>query len=628
MGQDQGSPDSYEQLRQWYLARLRYLSEEEANRTMATPASRIASDKLAIQQLVASGVMPRIEGPKKASRSILLPGFILSWFLMQAFCLVALVLQESSFMPGLTHYLELTFMSLAPFFAPPSFATIPDRLTFLAFFVFPLILLVFLPPGQLRLPKHTFFRALSSQLSVKIALLALLVLVCVYVMIAFQGAAAPEAISLAGETQTNPTEGYERCLLAWGSLLLWLPIFSLKKQQNEVRSILDRVLSIQKEVRSGDGKEAFERPPEDDLNANLTDLETSIQEILQRERAIADFSKTVLICFDKSMRIEAISMSCFMQWGYYQHELIGQNLAYIVFHEDFRAFSESLSSGKSSIEQYGRIRKGDSTIMDCNWYIDWSTRLQKYFASCEDISDRMNLERARNDFIAQLTHDMRSPLSGVNMILEMIDDYVFGDLSPRMHNSIKSARESLNRVLQLINDILDAERLRHSKQTLEVGSIDIAHACNAAMEEVLPLAVDRKVKLGFKYQSENISVRADEKLLRRVLVNLLSNAVSFSQNGQEVNVTVSISSDSAMIKVIDSGPGIHHDYHRVIFERFGAPKMTTVQRPSTGIGLSICRDIIVAHGGLIGVESELGKGSTFWFTIPLDRRKTTTLMSS
>jgi signal transduction histidine kinase len=309
-----------------------------------------------------------------------------------------------------------------------------------------------------------------------------------------------------------------------------------------------------------------------------------------------------------------------LQWGYYQHELLEQDFSYILFQADYQQFADAIkSTKKSSFEHHARINRGDHRTMDCLWFIDWSAQLGKFFAACEDITDRMNLERARSDFIAQLTHDMRSPLTIVSMSLELISENTSIPLPVKVRNIVVAARASLSRVLQLINDILDGEKLRHSRHALEMSSVDIVRLCKSALAEISSMAVESKIRLALTLDSEAIFVRADEKLLRRVVANLLSNAVSFSPEGSCLGFAVTISSDSAMVKISDEGPGIHQDYHSAIFERFGAPKSSTMQnRPSTGIGLSFCRDIVIAHGGLIGVDSELGKGSTFWFTIPLD----------
>ncbi|MBX9690591.1 MAG: PAS domain-containing sensor histidine kinase [Candidatus Obscuribacterales bacterium] len=602
--------DSSEQLRHWYLARLRSLAQEKASRTLKTPSGIMASDKRAIRLLVESAAHPRMQKPEEAKN--FLPFLMPVWLLFQVLSLGLLFMQENSLMQALARYGDFTVLSLVPNLSSIKFASAIDRFCFFAFFILPGLSILLIPARNLYFDRVKILRYLLSDRVAIASFLLLLAVVFLNVIFSMQHAASgPEALSLAGD---SPDDN-DRSVLAWACFALILPIMHFKSNRKQEFLLKEKLDDIQSELQG----QAQKTVSVTGLEGRMLEVEESVQELLQRERAIADFSKTVNICFDNEMMIEAVSLSSFAQWGYYQHELLGQNLERIIFREDYQRFKDALRHG--SFEHYARIRKSDNSIMDISWFIEWSESLQKYFATCEDISDRMNLERARNDYIAQLTHDMRSPLSGVSMSLELISENVFGEVPEKMMQSIETSRQSLSRVLQLINDILEAEKLRHSKQSLAIQSLDLGLHCKQAIEEIRPLAMEKKVRLSLAIQAENVIVRADKKLLMRVFANLLSNAISFSGENDEVKLVLQVASDIAVVQIMDNGPGIHRDYHQVIFERFGAPKLSASQeRQSTGIGLSFCRDIVVAQGGLIGLESEPGKGSTFWFTIPLERR--------
>ena len=599
--------DSYEQLRQWYLARLRQVAQEEASRTMATPASRIASDQKAIRQLAESAANPDpASGPQPSSK---LPRLLLTvWLGLQALFFCIFCLRENSVQLGLNCFVDLTFSSLLPRSNSTPIDDLTDKLCFLSFFAAPAIMLLCTPSSYIDFAGSPQATKLKIWLP-KAATICFGLIFLILLFLPGSNSVAPQALSLMKET----VEGPERSFLAWLCILLFIPCLNLKYNQSFGEKAAKKIGLINNAINPTSAKtEAIEK--------ELDELETSVKELLQRERAIADYSKTVILCMDKGMNIEAISMSCLAQWGYHQHELLGQSLECIMLQEDFGNFGTAVSSSAGSLEQYSRIRKGDNSIMDGHWFIEWSSKLQKYFATCDDITDRMNLERARTDYIAQLTHDMRSPLGGVSMNLEMIGE-MYTDLPAKLLASISLSKRALARVLQLITDILDAEKLRHSQRTLTLQRVDLIHISQSALDEIQNTAAEKSVRLSLKAKSEKIFVRADPALLMRVLANLISNALSFSPENAELKIELAQNSDSAIIKIIDQGPGIHKDYHRAIFERFGAQKVSgSYDRQSTGIGLSICRDIVTAHGGLIGVESSPGQGSTFWFTLALERR--------
>jgi signal transduction histidine kinase len=604
--------ENYKLLRQWYLAHLRHLAQEDEAKTMATPASRIASDKRATQKVAASAAAQTIK--KTATRRrYLFNWFLIFWLALQILFLAILSWQESSLGQGFVRFGQDTLMALVPGTNNAQFNLVTDRLCFACFFVLPCLVIALLPPHELsRLPfiSPGLFRLIFSERTAAVSLVLLLALILAALLFSSQTASNPAQLTLAVESPAGP----EHWLPGWICLFLTIPIIYLKS----LRATIDTSYQKLNQIQAGiEGKSAAASPGKD-LQNGLDALETSVQEVLQRESAIADFSRTVILSFNKDLKIEAISQSSFLQWGYHQHELIDENLSSIMLKDDIQEFADAIKSASgASFQHQARLRRGDNSIMDCLWFIDWSAKLGKFFAACEDNTDRMNMERGRNDFIAQLTH-VRSPLTSVSMSLELIASNTPDDMSSKMGNTITTAMVSLKKILQLINDIMDGEKLRHSTQALQIRNVDIVKTCKICLHEMRSLAAESKLRLSFILSRDEIIVKADEKMLSRVITNLLSNAVSSSPAGSLLKVSLDVSSDSALVKITDEGPGIHQDYHQAIFERFGAPKSASMkERPTTAIGLSFCRDMVVAHGGLIGVESEPGKGSTFWFTMPL-----------
>lgn len=591
--------DIYNNLREWHLARLRNIAKEGAEQTNTTPASLIASDKEAIRQLIKASATKAVTKTYKRFRLDFLLWF---WLSVQLGTLMIQMSHGKSTQLAITEYFQVTFGALFPFASSAvDFASMDNRICFAGFYFLPIVLLSAAPIFSFRpfiglMEKKNLAglqQVQSFVSSTSFIFPATIVLICL------------EALSLS----LNP--GQVQNPLALSSVLLLLIVWYAKLQACQKEIAIAQLSKIEKDVNNTSS----------DAKATLLDsierLDLTMQELLQRERAIADFSRTVIISFDRSLNIDAVSPSALMEWGYYQYEMLNRNFASFIFREDANAVEEKLRSQKDSgpFEMVARIRKRDNTIADYNWYVDFSARLDRYFVACDDVTDRMTLERARDDFIAQLTHDMRSPLSAVVMTLALFSEKVFGELPVKVYESIDRAQSGLQRVLGLISEILETEKLKNSQQSMELVHVGISELCNKIFAELQSLAHERKVT--FVLEGPEMQVMADYNLMSRVFANLLSNALSFSPEGSKVTVEILRSSDSALVRITDMGPGIHQDYHRMIFERYKTPKQLESKRVSTGLGLWISREIVTAHGGKIGVESELGKGSTFWLTLPI-----------
>ncbi len=599
------SSEVYNKLREWQLARLRNIAKEGAEKTATTPASLIASDKEAIRELIKSASQPAAkQQPTSRLKITSLPIF---WFLAQVLALAGLYAQSGD-NPIIGYYNSTLACLIGQ--CRGDFITLGERFAFAAFFILPSVLLLLTPSASfqpLHSPRSTGLlselqRFFSSQKKIGF-LLSALVLVSTFSFIVLK----PES------TESCKTLAFTVLGISLGALSI--AIFALRFTFSQ-REVLDSKLDqIQKEI-SGE-----ERKGSNGISLfSIEKLELSMRELIQRERAIADFSKTVIVSFDKNMKIDAVSPSALMQWGYYQYEMLHKNFADFVFQEDLGQVDDGLGKAKEkgTFELVARIRRKDNTIADYNWYVDWSPRLDRFFVACDDVTDRMMLERARNDFIAQLTHDMRSPIAAVVMTLALFSEKVFGELPTKVYESIDRAQSGLSRVLDLINDILDTEKLHHSLHVIDAVNVDLFELCERVFSELQAISVEKKV--GFELSGKNMQVPADFNLMTRVFSNLLSNAMSFSPAGSKVRVEVIESSDAAIVRIIDSGPGIHPDYQQMIFERYKTAKLVSSKRVSTGLGLWISKEIVLAHGGKIGVESELGKGSTFWLSLPVKKR--------
>jgi signal transduction histidine kinase len=229
----------------------------------------------------------------------------------------------------------------------------------------------------------------------------------------------------------------------------------------------------------------------------------------------------------------------------------------------------------------------------------------------------------KSQFLANMSHELRTPLNAILGYAELIMDDIYGGVPEKIRDVLGRVQKSGQHLLSLINAVLDLSKIEAGQLILSVSDYSIKEVVYTAMTSVESLAAEKQLKLGIEVSPELPIGKGDERRIVQVLLNLLGNALKFTEAG-EVTVRVTTADDAFLVAVSDSGPGISEADQEKIFEEFQqADSSSTKQKSGTGLGLAIAKRIIEMHGGRIWVESSLGKGSTFWFTLPLrvDRQR-------
>ena len=225
------------------------------------------------------------------------------------------------------------------------------------------------------------------------------------------------------------------------------------------------------------------------------------------------------------------------------------------------------------------------------------------------------LEELRDNLMHMIVHDMRAPLTAVLTSLEMIDFVPDIDDATRAELMVM-ARRGGQTLLGMINDLLDISRMESGVIALEMKLLQPAPLFERALSDVAPLIADKGFALVRNFDGE-AGFPGDEDKLRRVLINLLGNAIKFTPRGGTLTVGVTGHGSSVRFRVSDTGEGIPRESHGKIFEKFAQSESRLAgRRMSSGLGLTFCKLAVEAHGGRIGVDSEPGQGSTFWFDLP------------
>lgn len=224
-------------------------------------------------------------------------------------------------------------------------------------------------------------------------------------------------------------------------------------------------------------------------------------------------------------------------------------------------------------------------------------------------------EQRKQEFVSIVSHDLKTPLTSLQMFLSMLGEGFYGELNEKGKQNVEACERSTDRLLNLIRDLLDIERLSAGKMDLEIKPVSISDVINRSVEAVEHFAQEQGVKLAVP--ENDAQALGDSDRLVQVLVNLLSNSIKFSPPGGQVEVTVKQSDGFVEVRVIDQGRGVPEHMREAIFERFKQVDIKDAkEKKGTGLGLPICKAIVEQHNGSIGVESEDGKGSTFWFRLP------------
>jgi signal transduction histidine kinase len=242
----------------------------------------------------------------------------------------------------------------------------------------------------------------------------------------------------------------------------------------------------------------------------------------------------------------------------------------------------------------------------------------RLFREIEDKSRQLDVaSQHKSEFLANMSHELRTPLNAIIGFSEVLAERMFGDINEKQADYLNDILESGRHLLSLINDILDLSKIEAGRMELEPTEFSLPSAIDNSLTLVRERAHRHGITLGRDVGERLGVVCADERKVKQVLLNLLSNALKFTPEGGRIDVRAAVRDGVAEVSVTDTGIGIAPEDQSKLFDEFRQVGTASKKVEGTGLGLAISRKFIELHGGRIWVESQVGTGSTFTFTLPL-----------
>lgn len=359
--------------------------------------------------------------------------------------------------------------------------------------------------------------------------------------------------------------------------------------------------------------------------------ERVMHENAQYTQAILDNIIDGIITIDSRGTVQSINLAGENIFGYTADEIIGRNVNMLMpepHHSKHDGYLQNYhATGIPRIIGSGREVEGlhkDGSIFPIDLAVSQSIHQGQplFIGVVRDITERKRVDLMKTEFVSTVSHELRTPLTSISGALGLIVGGALGELPEQAKVMLDIAFKNSKRLALLINDLLDMEKLAAGKMQLDLQLQLLMPLVEQTLEAVRFYGDQYHVRFKLIERADDVQVRVDSGRLQQVLTNFLSNAAKFSPSGAQVEVAVRLQKDVVQVEVIDHGPGIPDAFRSRIFQKFSqADSSDTRQKGGTGLGLAISKELIERMNGLIGFDSEEGRGARFHFQLPVWRKQ-------
>ncbi|RCW50596.1 ATP-binding protein [Halanaerobium sp. ST460_2HS_T2] len=334
----------------------------------------------------------------------------------------------------------------------------------------------------------------------------------------------------------------------------------------------------------------------------------------EKSEAVVNNLSSPLIVTDKDHKIVLINETAKELFSL-REDVLGTHFLEVIKAEEI---FEYIKNPEAKEEKTFLLKKNDKKRhyrISTKQVIDEDEEYQFTVTLLEDITRLKEIDNMKSDFVSTVSHEFRTPLTSMNMGLNMVINEDTGELNEEQKELLEAAYEDVERLTELVNDLLDLSKIESGKIEMEFDKVDVNDIIEKTLNPFHKQAEEKEIELKFKQSEDNVFAYADPSKISWVISNLIGNALRYADEGK-IEVDAEIKGRRVLVSVADNGPGIPKEYQSKIFEKFVRAGSDKEEKSGTGLGLAIAKEIITAHNGRIWVDSEEGEGSTFSFYIP------------
>lgn len=397
----------------------------------------------------------------------------------------------------------------------------------------------------------------------------------------------------------------------------------IKKLSESISCVREGDLNQQVAVNSNDeaGKLAGEF---NEMTRRLQGYEQSSVGTLMAEKkktmAIVRSISDPLLVLDANWRVLLVNEACEKFFALEGMEVAGRHFLEVIHDGELFEGIEKLVNGTNvSSGKIVSIRKDSEYFFNliATKVNDPDSRNSGVIVAFQNVTGLKELERVRTDFLATISHEFKTPLTSIMMAASMLTEGGMGSLNTDQAETVETIREDGDRLLRMVNELLELMKIESGREVYHLEACSIADIVEVSGHSFIETARVKGITLSSKVEKELPLVYADFEKIRWVLNNLIGNALKYTSSGDSIVVTANQDSKFVYVSVQDTGTGIPHEYLDKIFDKFVQVDDPEFTVEGTGLGLSVSKEIVQAHGGGIRVSSEVGIGSIFTFSLPI-----------
>ncbi len=370
----------------------------------------------------------------------------------------------------------------------------------------------------------------------------------------------------------------------------------------------DQQIDIESSDELGRLSNAFNK-----MSANIRDQMAAISDEKSKlSTVLASITDGVIMTDDRS-RILLANPAAGSLFGFQENQAKGKYLIEVVFnHEIDRLCRKSITTGE---KQNATVDTTNGKFLRVIAISLKTESLTGALLLLQDLTELRNLQTMRREFVGNISHELRTPLAGIKAIVETLQDGAIADQDVAQ-DFLSKVNLEVDNLTQMVNELIELSRIETGKIKLNLEQVNINTLINDVITRLKPLAERKHITINTDLYTGLPEILADRERIQQVIMNIVHNAVKFTPDSGKIEVSTSIDLAGVTVRIMDNGIGISEADLPHIFERFFKADRSR-SNPGSGLGLAISKHVIKAHGGEIRVQSRLGKGSTFSFTLPL-----------